>query len=231
METRVYIHAPERTFIFPFIREVASDFTLVDSPEEADTAIMLSSVDIYGPSEGLMMAENEDIDTASPWHIAEEEFLRQCAVSGVKTAILRCADIIGTGMTGRPRRWVEGIWRGTLLHIKDNNACVSVVHATDVAQAVKLVVEKDITGIFNITDGTEPRFDDVLEALAYRLSNKRISTLSTRGQLWLGRLIYGRTRWQSYTTSRTFDCSAFTALSGYSPVPVIEYLRTHNYEE
>lgn len=231
MEKRVYIHAPERTFIYPFIHEVAPDFIVSESLADADMAVMLSSVDIYGPEEGLMMAENEDIDTTSPWHTAEEDFRRRCADVGVAAAVLRCADIIGTGMTGRPRKWIEGIWRGTLLHIKDNNACISVIHATDVAQAVRLAVEKDITGTFNITDGTEPRFDDVLEALAYRLANKRISTLSTRGQLWLGRLIYGRNRWKEYTTSRTFDCSAFANLTGYTPVPVIEYLRTHNYEE
>lgn len=231
MEKRVYIHAPERAFIYPFIREISSDFVIAESMDDADMAIMLSSVDVYSPDEGLMMAENEDIDTESQWHKEENEFRQRCADVGIKATILRCADIIGTGMTGQPRRWAEGIWRGTLLHIKGNNACISVVHATDIAQAVRLTVEKDISGTFIITDGTTPRFDDVLEAIAFRLANKRISTLSTRGQLWLGRLIYGRRRWHRYTTTRTFDCSAFTAVSGYTPVPVTEYLRTHNYEE
>lgn len=231
MEKRVFIHAPERAFIYPFIREVASDFSIAGSPADADMAIMLSSVDIYSPDEGLMMAENEDIDPSSQWHTAEIEFLRQCSEAGIKATVLRCADIIGTGMTGRPRRWAEGIWRGTLLHIKDNNACISVVHATDVAQAVCLIVEKDITGTFNITDGTSPRFDDVLDALAFRMKDKHISTISTRGQLFLGRILYGRRKWREFTTSRTFDGSAFAAASGYAPVAVTAYLRTHKYEE
>ena len=91
-------------------------------------------------------------------------------------SIVRPALIVGTGMKGTLRSMVNGIYRGYYHHIKENNARRSVIHATDVSAAVNKIAS--IGGVFNLTDGVNPTVYDLAEALAYRMGDKRIYTMS-----------------------------------------------------
>lgn len=232
-ERKVYVSAPGRDFLGPYLHRALAGTEAVDTAVEAARCVMISSTEIYMPSEGVLLDEAAPVDASSEWTAHEEAFVAQCHAAGRKPLILRCADIVGTGMTGRPRKLVEMIWRGTLFHFKGNEARVSAVHATDVAAAVAALVElpEETGGIFNITDGDNPTFRDFVDSLAYRMKDKRVSTLSTRGQLWLGRLLYGRRLYGSFTRERTFDCSALCRVIDYKPTPVTRYLRTHVYDD
>ena len=226
----IYVHTPGREFLWPYIKKAASAHTLTDNASEADVAIMVSSTDIYTTGELLLAAENTPANPDSAWIGHENAFAAGC--ENCRTVILRCPNVIGTAMTGFPRELAESIFRGTFFHFKGNEARVSAVHAADVAAAIAALAEMPTAeGVYNICDGENPTLHDLAEAIAFRMNNKRISTLSTRGQLWLGRLIYGKKRYSTYTTSRTFDCSRLCRTIDYRPTPTTEYLRTHVYDE
>lgn len=230
------LYAPEAQFVEPYIRAVLPGVDIRGICDgEADLALMISSTDIYGPGECNLTAETEPVDDTSVWKSREEEFCRTAAAKGLKPVVLRCPDIVGTGMTGFARHLAESIWRGTFLHFPGNEARRSVVHAVDLGRIARALADGGLPTreklVYNVTDGENPTIHSLAEAMAYRLGNKRISTLSTRPQQWFGRMVYGKRRYALYTTVRTFSSEALCADLAFSPTPVCEYLRTHVYDE
>lgn len=148
--------------------------------------------------------------------------------------VLKLPTVIGTGMTGFGQHLARSIWRGTFFHFPGNEMRLSVVHAVDVGRAVALLCTRPPHegAEYTLTDGVDPTLHDLAEAIAYRLRNKRISNLSTRPQQWMGRIAYGRRRYEEYTTSRCVDGSAFVAdYPEFVPTDVCTYLRTHVYDD
>lgn len=232
MKAPVLIYAPESSFLLPYIhREIPGKEDIVDSfDDKPAVAVMISSTDIYAPDEGWLDEETPLAD-GSHWIGLENEFTARAEAAGVPAFILRCAPVVGTGMTGAVRRLAESIYRGVFFHFPGNEARKSIVHATDVARAIRFIAENDITpGIYNLTDGVDHTLHDIAEALAYRMTNKRISNLSTRPQQWFGRLVYGKERYAAYTTSTLFSSSRLQA-AGFKPTDTCNYMRTHIYDD
>ncbi len=154
---------------------------------------------------------------------------------------LRLPMVIGTGMTGEAARMTRMIYRGTYLHAKDSEARISVIHATDVAKAARLAMTAPaLSGEYNICDGVNPTRHDMAEAIAYRLGQKRIYSLSAnkfkRIARWADRLgltSFGSKQLKLLTTDQLIDSSRWDAALGdnWHPVNTVEYLRTHNYDE
>ncbi len=229
----IFVSAPERDFLWPYFRQALPEVTFTDSIDMADRCILISSVDIYATESGNLIEETTEIDNKSSWASYENDFKARCTSSNKRHIILRSADIIGTGMTGWPRELAERIWKGTLMHFAGNEARTSVVHATDLADAVAELCTSDIDteGVFNITDGENPTFHDLVDSLAFRMKNKHVSTLSTKGQLWFGRFFYGQRLYRKFTTTRTFSCASLCRIIDYNPTPITHYLHTHTYDE
>lgn len=222
-EPTAYIYAPGGDFLLPYIRR---EIAIADD----GAAVMISSTDIYEPGQGWL-DEEAPLNEASEWLALERQFADEAKSRGTKAYVLRCAPIVGTGMTGAVRRLAEEIYRGFFFHFPGNEARKSVVHATDVARAVKFLVEIDApAGVYNLTDGVDPTLHDLAEAIAYRMTNKRISNLSTKPQQMIGKFIYGRERYRRYTTSELFSSSRIRAL-GFETVDTCEYMRTHVYDD
>lgn len=217
------IYFPEADYLLPYLRRELG-------ASEGGRPVMISSTDIYVPSPGDVLAEGAALRSDSLWARLEASFLAQHP-DGV---VLRAAPVVATGMTGDVRKLAEDVYRGIFFHLPGNDARMSVVHAVDVARVAALASQAGAlpsgrTVIMNITDGVDPRIDDLAEALAYRFDNKRISTLSTRPQQIIGRWLYGK-RVERYTLSRRFDGSALVTALGYEPTDVCRYLRTHVYD-
>lgn len=220
----VYVYAPEADFLMPYFKR---EITLGD--ENSPIAVMISSTDVYSPLDGWA-DEESGIDADSVWAKREKEFSDAALRNGAKAYILRCAPIIGTGMTGEMRKLAEEIYRGRFFHFPGNEARKSIVHATDVARAVRFLSESDApVGIYNLTDNVDPALHDIAEALAFRMSDKRISNLSTKPQQMIGRWVYGR-RYRYYTTSALFSSSRIQKL-GFVPTDTCRYMRTHEYDD
>ena len=197
-------------------------------------AVCISSTDVYDIDEGFGIDEQAPVISSSPWLEREREFTELCKGLGVNGAIIRCAEIVGTGMNGFAMRLAKGIARGTLMHIAGNDGQLSVVHAVDVSRfgidlADKATESGSTIGPLNLTDGNDTKIDDLINALAFRIKDKDVFTIKNAK---LARLIYGGEFYGQMTRRLTFsNAAAMKILPGVDkPVTVTEYLRTHNYD-
>lgn len=203
--------------------------------------VFVSSVQVYGKEEGEDYDESTIPTPISEYgkskYNAEQYLIEWCKKHSVKLSIIRPPLIIGTRMKGMVRSMVNGIYRGYYFHIKGNDARRSVVHATDVSAVVKKI--SSVGGIYNVCDGISPTVHDLAEALAYRMGDKRIYSISMRkakllaklGDL-LGNILPISTEKMSHLTKTlTFNGDAITKVIDWKPNSVTEYLRTHNYDE
>ncbi|MDE6321922.1 MAG: hypothetical protein K2L93_06430 [Muribaculaceae bacterium] len=181
--------------------------------------------------------EAADIDYTIDIHDDHAEILR----SEGDSVTLRYPMVIGTGMTGEAARTARMIYRGTYLHVKDSEARVSVIHATDVAAAVRIALTNEsIKGVYTISDGVDPTRHDLAEALAWRLGQKRIYSLSAKKfaklARWADRLglsAYNTKQLLLLTTDAIVNATDWAELAGkdWQPQSTVEYLRTHIYDE
>lgn len=136
-----------------------------------------------------------------------------------------CPVVIGTGMTGFGRRLAEMVYRGTFVHVAGRDVPVSIVHAVDLGRAA--AVTADMAGVFEIADTARHDIDELADALAYRMGDKRILTVSQRWGRWLVR----RSFREAVGTLPIVDGTAFAESFGFVPTNVTKYLRTHVYDE
>lgn len=235
------VYCPDRAFLKPYVRLAFGNevrVVVVDSlpqamPELAVSAVMISSTDIYACREGRNISEEAAIDETSVWSKREKAFTAFCAEADVPCAVMRCANVVGTGMTGFPM-WLAGrIHSGRMVHLRGNEAEVSVVHAVDTAAIAALLAGKLAVGHrfepMNITDGSATRVDDLIDALAYRLNDKHVWTVDGM-MARVAAFLYDKSRYNELTTTRTFDdARQIAATEGYKMHVVTEYLRTHDY--
>lgn len=140
-------------------------------------------------------------------------------------AVLGCRWLIGTGMTGLPRELAARVWRGTFFHIPGSEIPLSAVHAVDMARAVALTLGKP--GKYMVTDGCPHTLDELADALAHRLGQKRVLTAPKRLARWLPGWHFR----MKCAAVDTIDGSDFAREFDFTPVDVTEYLRTHVYDE
>lgn len=213
---RLVVEAPTRGFVLKYLeREFNRD---IISPDEATDEtglpwIMLSSTD------------GSEANDAS-----ERAFAERCEAAGCSGLILRLPPfVIGTGMDGLPRTLARGVARGTMLRIKDNQAEVSAVHATDIARVARILATPGRRSVTTVTVGGQTiLLNDLISALGVRIKDKRVGTIKPR---W-AKILYGQSLYGDLTTSRTVDDSDLRALlpADFEFVNPAEYLKTHVYD-
>ncbi len=170
---------------------------------------------------GMQLVDDPDADYTV--FITQDKTLLEQKPSG--SVGLFCPAIVGTGMTGIAMTLAKAIAGGRLYHITGNEARVSTVHAVDVARAVKAVLGSE--GDFTVTDGCDPTFHDLAEALAHRLDSRRIYTVKPRLARWI---MSGALR-ELITTDHVENGEDFARKFDFKPVSVVEYLKTHIYDD
>ena len=203
--------------------------------------VFISSVQVYGKEEGVDYDESTTANPITEYGISKykaEQFLHQwCEKHSVKLSIIRPPLIVGTRMKGMVRSMVNGIYRGYYYHIQGNDARRSVVHASDVSAVVRKIAP--VGGTYNVCDGVSPTVHDLAEALAYRMGDKRIYTISAKRAKLLARIgdflgeksPLNTKKLEHLTQTLTFNGDAITSVIDWTPNSVTEYLRTHNYDE
>lgn len=142
-----------------------------------------------------------------------------------EATVLRCPNIVGTHMTGFPRLLAEAIAEGRYFHLLRNEARLSTIHATDVAQAVRLSL--GTPGQYTVTDLDDPTYRDFTDALAHRIKDKRILTIRVP---WLKFLLAKSIR-KVVTEDKTVSGRDFAEKFNFKPTPVVQYLHTHVYDD
>lgn len=224
----------------PVDRRLAGNLCKGLEKNPPDSLVYISSAAVYGRERGTDIDETVSPLPETPYATSKlevERFLTEwSAANGVTLTILRPALIVGTGMGGELRRMVNDIYRGRYHHVEGNEARCSVVHASDVARAA--LTAADTGGVYNLTDLADPTRHDLAEALAYRMGNKRIYTVTPRrAQMWarIGSWIpflwLNRRRLGQLSSTLTFDGRKFATRYGFTPSAVTDYLRNHQYDE
>lgn len=223
---KLLVYAPNAAFVMPYFEREFADFEVTDSLDgEFDKAVMVSSTDVYNAATGSGHDESTQVLQRHSLLKFEDDFRRACERRGVPPTILRCPAIVGTGMTGLPREMVNKIYRGTYMHIKGVEEHLSVIHASDVAKAAACCLDSGLTLI--ATDGEDPTYSSLAEALAYRLDQKRIFTIGERWARWR----YNSALYNTLTNTLTFSSLRLQQEFGFRPTPVCRYLTTHVYDD
>lgn len=227
------VYMPEREFLLPYFRRELEGMDIVTDLNAAtsaspDMAVMVSSTDIYAPKTGTMLTEGTETDADSEWTARERDFSEYCHKKGLPITIVRCPEVIGTGMRGLAMRMARGIARGTLMHIRGNESSMSLIHAVDVAH---YAVDKRLTGnTVNLTDGTATSIDELMDALATRMNDKHVLTIKSAR---IAKALYGSSYYGQLTQNLTYSNELAAKLLGadFAPNKVTEYLCTHVYDE
>lgn len=232
---KVVVAAPAHGFVLKYIdrefdREVVDALGADEWPADAPV-FMLSTCDVYAAdgSDIVDRPESAPLDGQSAALRAEREFAARCAERGRVPVILRLPMVIGTGMTGLARTLARGVARGTMLVIRDNEAVVSAVHATDVARVARLIVGREPAEAVTVNVAPSPiRLTDLVLALGVRIKDKRVGSIKP---FW-AKALYGGSLYRDLTRTVTYDTSAVKALlpDDFEFVNPAEYLTTHVYD-
>lgn len=153
--------------------------------------VYISSYKVYSRDAG------ENIDEETPtWATSEagkskaltEQFLREwCDKKDITLSIIRPARMFGNGVKGDTLTLFNDALSGKYIHIRDNNAKVSLVCAYDVARGIKGIYK--FGGVYNASDGKPVKLIEMVEAMTANAgAKKRMTHLPADWAEWLWRL-------------------------------------------
>lgn len=149
--------------------------------------VYISSVSVYGLQQGVLINEESpliSIDKYSESKIcAEQLILNWCIKNNVICTILRLPLIVGENPPGNLGNMIKSIKKRHFFLIKNNNSQKSMVLAKDVANYIPIISK--IGGIYNLTDGMHPAFNDLVYTILKNYSIKFIP----RVPLFLAKII------------------------------------------
>lgn len=130
--------------------------------------VYLSSWEVYSPDSGDNVTEDRQLWAASKVGqskaLAEELLAKWSAERGVILTILRPARMFGKGMKGEMASLFNDVVNGRFIHVRGNDARISIVCASDVADAIKKL--HSIGGIYNVSDGVGTTWLHLAEAMS-----------------------------------------------------------------
>ncbi len=136
--------------------------------------IFISSVSVYGLESGSLIDENMPliaVDEYGTSKIKAEKFILDwCKSNNVLCTILRLPLLVGSNPPGNLGNMVNGINKGYYFNIAGGRARKSMVLVTDVAKYI--LKASEVGGIYNLTDGYHPSFNELSNHLSNLLSKK-----------------------------------------------------------
>ncbi|MEB0262960.1 MULTISPECIES: NAD-dependent epimerase/dehydratase family protein [unclassified Mucilaginibacter] len=177
--------------------------------------IFISTVAVYGLNSGKLITEDSPLNGNTPYaqsKIMAEEFLRNWASrNGVILGILRLPLIAGPNPPGNLGAMINGIKKGKYLSIGKANARKSIVWAEDIAKIISVIANKG--GIYNLTDGYHPSFNELEKAISTALKKPyppKISLFLARFIARLGDLIGSKSPINSSKLSKVLSTLTFS---------------------
>lgn len=130
--------------------------------------VYISSWEVYSPDSGAKVTEDHQTWAATKVGQSKaraEQLVREwCAQRNVKLTVLRPARMFGKGVHGEMKGLFNDVVNGRYIHVRGNDARLSLVCAIDVADAV--IRLHSIGGTYNITDGKDAAWIELAEAMS-----------------------------------------------------------------
>jgi len=180
------IHAAGKAHVVPKTEQEKNDFYKVNvlgtshllMALENNTSlkkfIFISSVSVYGLTEGQEIEETAPLlanDAYGKSKIeAEQLIIDWCTNKNVDHYILRLPLIAGIHPPGNLGAMINAIKKGFYLSIGKANVKKSMVMAEDIASFILGL--NNSPGIYNLTDGYHPTFDELEKGIAKALNKK-----------------------------------------------------------
>lgn len=203
-----------------------------------DYFVYISSVSVYGLSEGYNVDENASLIAEDPYgksKIESEKLIQKwCLIHNVKLTIFRLPLVIGNNPKGNLKNLIKGVKTGFYFNIAGGKAKKSMVLANDVAKFVTKAAE--VGGIYNLTDGYHPSILELSENIANQLGCRKPLQIP----YWLAKIIaffgdifgpispFNGKKLIKLTSSLTFADSKARNAFGWKPNSVLDGFKLLN---
>jgi nucleoside-diphosphate-sugar epimerase len=217
---------------------VAGTLNLLKGLEKSglpDQFVFISSVSVYGQQNGIYINEDHPLQAKDPYGLskieAEELVLKWCEQHHVVCTILRLPLLVGANPPGNLGAMLKAIDQGYYFNIGGGKAKKSMVLVHDVASFIPIVAATG--GIYNLTDGLHPSFEELSSTLLAHKNKKKAHNLPLIiadligyfGDLLGDKALINSLKIKKITSDLTFDDSKVRQLLNWDPESVVDYLK------
>ena len=194
--------------------------------------VYISSVSVYGQESGINIDEDTFLGADDPYGLskveAENLILDWCNSNAIVCTILRLPLLVGKNPPGNLGAMIKAIQRGYYFNILHGHARKSMVLAEDIAKIILKAAE--VGGIYNLTDGYHPSFNELSHLIAQQLGKTFIpnmpswlaKTLAKLGDIIGPRFPLNSKKYKKITSDLTFKDLKAREAFGWNPTPVME---------
>ena len=144
--------------------------------------IFISSVSVYGLNFGINIDENTKLMALDPYGkskiLAENIIQKWCIDNNIKCTILRLPLVVGKNPPGNLKSMIKAIKNRYYFNIDNGMARKSMVLAEDVAKFI--IPSSNIPGIYNLTDGYHPSFNELSSLIGNQLYINKLPNIDLK---------------------------------------------------
>lgn len=197
--------------------------------------VFISSVSVYGQEKGNNINESHFLKAKDPYGLskieAEKLIENWCKKNNVVCTILRLPLVVGENPPGNLGAMLKAIEKGYYFNIGGGEARKSMVLAEDVAALILRVAP--VGGIYNLSDGFHPSFNELSLAISKNKNKKKPISLSINlakfiaklGDLLGDKAPINSLKIKKITSDLTFDDTKARNVLNWRPQSVIDYLK------
>ncbi|MHA8087436.1 NAD-dependent epimerase/dehydratase family protein [Aquirufa sp. Wall-65K1] len=241
----VVIHAAGKAHLVPNTQVEVDDFFGVNfqgtinllkalEGQQLGAFIFISSVAVYGLNEGNNIPETATLQAIDPYGkskiMAEEAVQDWGFKNNVPCTIFRLPLLIGMDAPGNLNAMINAIKSGIYFNISNGVAKKSMVLASEIPIAIEKAMGE--AGIFNLTDGHNPSFNELSQLISKQLNRKVYrmpywiaKIIAKIGDLMGNKAPLNTNKFKKITTDLTFDDTKAREVFGWNPTPVLEGFR------
>ena len=193
--------------------------------------VFISTVAVYGAISGENITEDAPLNGYTPYAksklAAEKIIIDWCRSHSVTSTILRLPLVAGENAKGNIAAMIKAIHKHRFFLIGSGSARKSMVLAADVAAFIPKIAS--FGGIYNLTDGEHPSFNDFAAVVSRQLNKKApphlplwiCRLLAAAGNVFGAKFPFNRKVLLQLTSSLTFNDDRARKTAGWNPRPVL----------
>ena len=194
--------------------------------------LFISSVSVYGLDEGLNISEEFSLKAKDAYGrskiLAENYVINWCNANKIVLTIFRLPLLIGVNSKGNFRSMITAIKGSYYFNISNILVKKSMVLAFDVAKYS--VIASNVGGVYNLTDGFHPTFQELSKEIALKLKKRKppeinfviVLVLSLIGSLFGHSFPLNYSKFRKMTKNLTFNDEKARLAFGWEPSFVID---------